>query len=95
MMSFSKEARVAREKLDENVLVYIKQNVPLTRAMNLERAVEIPKELIDAARKRGAYKGRATSVIRMRLVDGSLQRLKKAGKIYCIKDGTPYWKAVK
>ena len=51
--------------------------------------------MIDAARKRGAYKGRATSVIRMRLVDGSLQRLKKAGKIYCIKDGTPYWKAVK
>jgi hypothetical protein len=81
------ELRKARKAYDERVYVFVKNHAPLTRAMNIEKGVVIPEVMLER-------EGRSMEYKRMRVVDGCLQRLKDAGRIECVKEGTPYWKIV-
>jgi hypothetical protein len=82
------ELKKARETLDRRVLKYIRKRAPLTRLMNLSRGVAIPPALWKASTV-------LNPCLRMeRIIDGSLRRLKKVGKIWCNKSGTPFWEVV-
>lgn len=76
-----------REKLDTKVLTFIKKRAPNSRVMNLRHkpGVKIPQALKDASNILDTAE-RDEAIIKR-----SLQRLKKAGKIWCNKRGTPHW----
>ena len=81
-----------RKDFDERVIEYIKKNYPMTRAMNLERHLIFPGSLLDAWQLRST--SHSNQVRKMWIVDASLRRLKKTGKIECVKEGTPHWRVI-
>lgn len=72
---------------DQKVYNWILKNPPNTCAGDIERNVVVPEQILDSMKLTGAeYKI-------MRAVDGSLQRMKRAGRIWCCKSGKgrPHW----
>jgi hypothetical protein len=77
----------ARNKLDDRVFKFIQKKAPLSRLMNLHRQRDT---LIPAALKENSII--ANPALRdEEIIKRSLQRLKKAGRIWCNKGGTPHW----
>lgn len=66
----SKEARLLREKLDEDVLAAIRSGE--RKLASVMAAVNVPDALLGTGRRRDATE---------RIVDRALQRLRKAGRI--------------
>lgn len=75
----------ARNTLDDRVYKFIQKKAPLSRLMNMMRSdgVELPPALQEQS------KGMVLK--KEMMIKRSLQRLKKAGKIWCNKWGTPHW----
>lgn len=88
-MSGPDKVKKARAKLDERVYQFIKRRAPLSRLMNLvyKPGVQIPAEL-----KGNSHVANA-ALRDEAILKRSLQRLKKAGRIWCNKRGTPHWEA--
>lgn len=85
-----KSLKDVRDKFDGRVLSFIKVQAPHTQLIHLTQGLgpSVPKELKESSKVRGP------DAI-MRILEGCLRRLKKSGKIQCIKMGLPYWQAVK
>jgi hypothetical protein len=82
-----KKLQRARDVLDDRVFKFIKTKGPFTRLMNLvyKPGVRIPPVLLSNSHIMDcAMRDEA-------ILKRSLQRLRKAGRIWCNKWGTPHW----
>jgi hypothetical protein len=86
-MSGPDKLKKARATLDERVYKFIKGRAPNSRVMNLayKPGVLIPDVLWDNCRVANAQ------LCAEAIVGNSLRRLKRAGRIWCNKQGTPHW----
>jgi hypothetical protein len=86
-MAGKEKLKEARAVLDERVVQFIKKRAPLTRLMNLcyKPGVKIPEALKDNCHVVD------TALRDEAIIKQSLQRLRKAGRIWCNKSGTPHW----
>jgi len=86
-----KKVKEAKAVLDERVFEFIKKRAPLTRVMNLVNrpGVTIPPIVQEDHAYNNPY--RIIEWQMYRIIGASLRRLKRKGRIWCNKSGTPFW----
>ena len=89
-----KKVNKAKAVLDERVFKFIKKRAPLSRLMNLvnKPGVTIPPIVQKDHAYDNPYMMIETQMYR--IIDASLRRLKRKGRIWCNKRGTPHWEIV-